>query len=86
MLEVEQEKETPEGRRVCATPEETTLLIQAADGTSVLTFNSRNFSRNWQRATFSRDGMYAALGMPYAMYVSRRAAGKSYQFRLGRCS
>jgi hypothetical protein len=79
VLDVEEERETSDGRRVRATPEESTLLIQAADGISVLAFTFRNFSRDWQRATFSRDGMYIALGMPYEIYVFRRATGRSHE-------
>jgi hypothetical protein len=79
VLDVEEERETSDGRRVRATPEENTLLIQGADGIPVLAFTLRNFSRDWQRATFSRDGMYLALGMPYEIYVFRRATGKSHE-------
>jgi hypothetical protein len=78
VLDVE-ERETSDGRRVRATPEENTLLIQAADGIPVFTFTFRNFARDWQRATFSRDGMYLALGMPYEIYVFRRATGKLHE-------
>ncbi len=66
--------ETPDGRRVRATPEASTLLVEEANGHASLAFTFRNLSRDWQRATFSRDGNYLVLGMPYAIYVFRRTA------------
>jgi hypothetical protein len=79
VLDVEEERDTPDDRRVRVTREENTFLIQAADGACMLAFIFRNFSRDWQRATFSHDGMYAALGMPYAIHIFRRASGKSHE-------
>jgi hypothetical protein len=72
VLGIEEELETPDGRRVKATPAESTLVIQDEDGTPSFEFTFRNFSRDWQRATFSRDGTHLVLGMPYDIYAFRR--------------
>ena len=67
--EEEEEKDTPDGRHVKATSAESTLLIQDQDGNPSFEFTFQNFSRDWQRATFSRDGRYVVLGMPYDIYA-----------------
>jgi hypothetical protein len=66
--------ETPDGWRVKATGGVSTLLIQDEDGHTLFEFTFRNYSRDWQRATFSRDGTCIVLGMPYAIYAFRRAS------------
>jgi len=70
--EEKEEKDTPDGRRVKATSAESTLVIQDQDGTPSFEFTFQNFSRDWQRATFTRDGTYLVLGMPYDIYAFRR--------------
>jgi hypothetical protein len=77
VLGVEQEMETPDGRRVKSTGEVSTLLIQDEEGNPSFEFTFRNFSRDWQRATFSREGTYIVLGMPYAIHAFRRASGSA---------
>jgi hypothetical protein len=72
VLGVEEEKDTPDGRRVKATSAESTLVIQDQDGTASFEFTFQNCSRDWQRATFTRDGTYLVLGMPYDIYAFRR--------------
>jgi hypothetical protein len=72
VLGVEEDVETPDGRRVRATPEVSTLLVEDANRHASLAFTFHNLSRDWQRATFSRDGNFLILGMPYAIHVFRR--------------
>jgi hypothetical protein len=77
VLGVEEDMETPDGSRLRATPKERTLQIRASDGEIVLSFTFCDFSRDWHRAPFSRDGRYVAVAMPDDLHAFRRAPGSA---------